>query len=65
MTIEERIEKLEERIEKLERRYKGIIDDLNNLYDINAPLLYKAIREIQEHIAKEQNIPVSSFVWRA
>ena len=64
MTIEERIERLEERIEKLERRCKGIIDDLNNLYDVNPQLLYKSIREIQEHIAKEQNIPVSSFVWR-
>ena len=54
MTIEERIEKLEERIERLEQRYRGIIDDLNNLYDINAPLLYKDSKKYKNILLKSK-----------
>lgn len=57
MTIEERIEKLEAKISEIE-------GDLNYIFESSNPNIVKAIREIQEELAKDKNIPVSSFIWR-
>jgi archaellum component FlaC len=57
MTIEERIEKLEAKISEIE-------GDLNYIFESSNPNIVKAIREIQEELAKDKNISVSSFIWR-
>lgn len=55
---------IEKRIERLEAKINAIEGDLSYLFESTNPKITKAIREIQEELAKDKNIPVSSFIWR-
>lgn len=42
----------------------GLVGDMDYLHETTSPKLIKAVSELQEEVAKDKGMPVSSFTWR-
>ena len=51
-------------IQYLINKVNALSADLDYLHENANPKLTKAVSELQEEVAKEKNVPVSTFTWR-
>jgi len=58
------IELMQGTIQNLINKVNALSADLNYLHEMHSAPLHKAVSELQEEIAKERNVPVSTFTWR-
>ena len=51
-------------IQNLINKINVLQGDMDYLHESTSPKLIKAVSELQEEVAKEKNVPVSTFTWR-
>ena len=60
----ETIKLMQGTIANLMTTINGLVGDMDYLHETTSPKLIKAVSELQEEIAKNKGMPVSSFTWR-
>jgi len=60
----ETIKLMQGTIANLMTTINGLVGDMDYLHETTSPKLIKAVSELQEEIAKDKGMPVSSFTWR-
>jgi len=58
------IEIMQATIQNLITKINALQGDMDYLHETTSPKLIKAVKELQEDIANDKGMPVSSFVWR-